>query len=580
MDEMNAGTIDSDTTTADRPVLPRMAELVQTFDWESTPLGPMEKWPDGLKNTVRILLTSRFSMWMGWGPELTFLYNDSYARTTLGKKHPWALGKPASEVWSEIWKDIGPLVHRVMDTGEATWEETLLLILERSGFPEETYHTFSYSPLEGPDGKVAGMLCVVIENTTRVIGERQLSGLSALSGELAGAISKQDVFAAIERGLSNHKDMPCTLTYLLNEEGTHLHLVARTGMDADHPAAATSIDLGWNRLRGRSVTFWNRIRPSPSITCSSNSLTCPRDAGTGLPLARESFRSRAKGKRNLSVSSSRPQSLPGFRFVLWGVSGSCRRTNRREHHQRPSLRRRAKRAESLAELDRAKTTFFSNVSHELRTPLTLILGPIEDASTSQTQPSLPSVEMMQRNTQRLLKLVNGLLDFVRIEVGRVRASLNPLIFPADRTSGQRLPFRSGKRRIATRCGMLAATRACLRRPGDVGEGRAEPAVERAEVDVRRRDSCGPYRVDGDVHFTVTDTGTGISERTRRTCSSAFSESKERAGGATKAVASASRWCGNWWRCMVARSGWTASWDVERHSPWCFLTGKSTCRRIS
>ncbi len=138
-------------------------------------------------------------MWMAWGPELTVLYNDAYRRTTLGKKHPWALGRPAAEVWHEIWKDIGPLIHQVMETGEASWEETLLLILERSGYPEETYHTFSYSPLSGPDGRIVGMLCVVMEDTVRVIGERQLASLSTLAEALAGAISRQDVFAAIEQ---------------------------------------------------------------------------------------------------------------------------------------------------------------------------------------------------------------------------------------------------------------------------------------------------------------------------------------------------------------------------------------------
>ena len=98
MEEKKAGAIGSDLTRPEAETLPPMAELVRTFDWGTTPLGPMESWPDGLKNTVRILVTSRFSMWMAWGPELTVLYNDSYARTTLGKKHPWALGKPASQV--------------------------------------------------------------------------------------------------------------------------------------------------------------------------------------------------------------------------------------------------------------------------------------------------------------------------------------------------------------------------------------------------------------------------------------------------------------------------------------------------
>jgi hypothetical protein len=96
--------------------------LVRDFDWSVTPLGDLENWPQSLKTIVRVMLSSRFAMWMGWGPELTFLYNDAYARMTLGKKHPWALGKPSREVWAEIWQDIGPRIQRVLDTGEATWD--------------------------------------------------------------------------------------------------------------------------------------------------------------------------------------------------------------------------------------------------------------------------------------------------------------------------------------------------------------------------------------------------------------------------------------------------------------------------
>ena len=126
---------------------------------------------------LRILVTSRYAMWMGWGPELTFFYNDAYRSLTLGVKHPWALGQPATKVWAEIWQDIGPRAESVMRTGEATWDEGLLLFLERSGYPEETYHTFSYSPLPDDDGRIGGMLCVVTEETERVIGERRLATL-------------------------------------------------------------------------------------------------------------------------------------------------------------------------------------------------------------------------------------------------------------------------------------------------------------------------------------------------------------------------------------------------------------------
>jgi len=106
-------------------------------------------------------------MWMAWGQELTFFCNDAYRRDTLATKYPWALGRSAREVWAEIWPDIGPRIETVLRTGEATWDEALLLFLERSGWPEESYHTFSYSPLNDDEGRITGMLCVVSEDTER-----------------------------------------------------------------------------------------------------------------------------------------------------------------------------------------------------------------------------------------------------------------------------------------------------------------------------------------------------------------------------------------------------------------------------
>ncbi len=208
-----------------------LGKLVREFDWTKTPLGAIEEWPQSLKTIVRLVLTSRFAMWMSWGPELTFLYNDDYARMTLGKKHPWALGNPSREVWKEIWDDIGPRIQRVLETGEATWDEALLLFLERSGYREETYHTFSYSPLSGDDGKVAGHLCVVTEETDRVIGERRLKTLRALAGELSKTITEEEVVACIARCLGeNQKDLPFTLLYLFTQDGSEARLVCQTGI--------------------------------------------------------------------------------------------------------------------------------------------------------------------------------------------------------------------------------------------------------------------------------------------------------------------------------------------------------------
>jgi PAS domain-containing protein len=161
-----------------------MATLIRSRDWAKTPLGSPDTWPHSLKTVVRVMLSSRYAIWIGWGPELTFLYNDAYARMTLGKKHPWALGQPAREVWREAWGDLGPRVEEVVRHGQATYDEDLLLLIERSGQIEETYHTFSYSPLPDDEGNLGGLLCIVTEDTDRHIAERRLKVLSELAAQV------------------------------------------------------------------------------------------------------------------------------------------------------------------------------------------------------------------------------------------------------------------------------------------------------------------------------------------------------------------------------------------------------------
>ena len=154
-------------------------------DWAATPLGRPGSWPQSLQTAVDILLSSRFAMWMAWGPQLSFFCNAAYRRDTLGRKYPWALGRPASEVWEEIWADIGPRIDTVLATGNATWDEGLLLFLERSGYSEESYHTFSYSPLRDDEGAIVGMLCVVREDTDQVIADRRMATLRDLGSDPA-----------------------------------------------------------------------------------------------------------------------------------------------------------------------------------------------------------------------------------------------------------------------------------------------------------------------------------------------------------------------------------------------------------
>ena len=221
-----------------------MTDLVRDFDWSQTPLGPIESWPNSLRTIVRMLLSSRFAMWMGWGPGLTFIYNDSYARMTLGRKHPWALGKKSSEVWAEIWPDIGPRLQFVLETGTATWDEELRLFLERSGFTEESYHTFSYSPLTDDSGTIVGNLCVVTEATDRVISQRRLDSLRELSLALTKTNTEEDVLAATARALgANMQDLPFTAIYLMNDDRTTARLASATGVEVGQSVAPPHVSL-------------------------------------------------------------------------------------------------------------------------------------------------------------------------------------------------------------------------------------------------------------------------------------------------------------------------------------------------
>lgn len=150
---------------------PTMSERVETFDWSATQLGAPTGWPRALHTAVDIVTASRQQMFIAWGPKLTFIYNDAYA-DILGDKHPAALGQSFREVWSEIWNDINPLIERALN-GEATWSENLPLIMERRGFQEDTWWTFSYSPIRDDEGRIGGMFCSCMETTAQVLAERQ-----------------------------------------------------------------------------------------------------------------------------------------------------------------------------------------------------------------------------------------------------------------------------------------------------------------------------------------------------------------------------------------------------------------------
>ena len=402
-----------------------MASMMRDFDWASTDLGPPGSWPQSLKTVVRIVLTSRYAMWMAWGPNLRFFCNDAYL-PTVGIKRDWVLGSRSDKVWEEIWPDIGPRIGRVLNTGEATWDEGLLLFLERLGFPEETYHTFSYSPLADDDGRISGMLCVVTEVTERVVGERRLATLSELAGRLASARAESEVLDAIKEGMdAADKDVPFSLLYLYDDQAA-LRLARASGIESGQPASPAVILPGG---------------PWPDIPDSGSLMVNDLSAAVEAPLPRGFWDKSptqavilpivVKGQEKpvgcficgLNPYRKYDEGYSSFIELLAGqISASLAGARAFEEERR--------RADALAEIDRAKTLFFSNVSHEFRTPLTLMLGPVQDALNDSSASALDPVQrrrldVAQRNSLRLLKLVNTLLDFSRIEAGRANANFQP-----------------------------------------------------------------------------------------------------------------------------------------------------------
>lgn len=410
---------------------PGVGSELAKVDWNATPLGPPQGWPQSLRTAVSILLPSRFPMWMAWGPELTFFCNDAYRRDTLGRKYPWALGRPASEVWAEIWGDIGPRIETVLTTGKATWDEGLLLFLERSGFPEETYHTFSYSPLRDDDAALVGFLCVVSEDTDRVIGERRMATLRDLGSDPSVIRTERETLTfAAEQLRRNLRDLPFTAVYLFGEDG-RAELAATSGIESGHPAAPavnTADDWPGGPSQQESVLVDLHHDDLPS-----GDWPAPPNQALVAPLLRQGGAPHGFLVAGLNRYRPYDEAYRGFveltaTHLASGVA-SARNFQAQE-----------RRAEELAELDRAKTAFFSNISHEFRTPLTLINGPVQelrDRLPAEDQRSRDDVEMIHRNGQRLAKLVNTLLDFSRIEAGRMQARYEPIdlaLFTAELAS--------------------------------------------------------------------------------------------------------------------------------------------------
>ena len=226
-----------------------MGARMRSLDWGKTSLGPVHQWPQSLKTSVSTCLNSRFAILIWWGKDLVKIYNDAYA-PILGRKHPRALGAPGKEVWPEIWHIIGPMLEGVMQRGEATWSDDLLLELESNGYPEERYFTFSYSPIRDESGGIGGVFTPVQETTHQVIGARRLRTLRDLAegARAANARSSEEVCRKAAQTLSmNTFDAPFAAFYLFSKDGKEARLAGASGFSPAQAVAPETVraDEGW-----------------------------------------------------------------------------------------------------------------------------------------------------------------------------------------------------------------------------------------------------------------------------------------------------------------------------------------------
>ena len=495
-----------------------MGDFVRAKDWSETPLGPLFGWPQSLRSAISICLGSRFPIVIYWGAEFVVLYNDAYAQI-LGSKHPQALGKRCRDVWAEIWDVIEPMLQSVVATGQATWSDNQLLVLKRHGFPEECYFSFSFSPVRSEDDRVGGVFTAVIEHTQRIVGERRLVALRDLGSRSMEAKTAEEACVIAAKTLCEHaKDIPFALLYLINGNEQLARLAGAAGVALDDAISPLVLRFSPGTADGQpwplievvhsdamqvvedlACRFGNAVPPGPWSDPPRQAVVLPIRSNISRELA---------GILVAGVSARLELDELYRSFYELVASQIATAIANASAHEAEH-----KRAEALAEIDRAKTAFFSNVSHEFRTPLTLMLGPLEDALASSALPSgeRDRLTVAHRNSLRLLKLVNTLLDFSRIEAGRVQAVYEPTDLAAATAE-----FASMFRSAVEKAGLsLVVDCPPLPEPAFIDRQMWEQIVLnllsnalkftfQGEIEVRLRFTAGHFEL------SVRDTGTGIS----------------------------------------------------------------------
>src|SRR5882762_9318044 len=437
-----------------------MGSLVRSKDWSQTPLGPIESWPQSLRTTVSLCLASNFPISLAWGPHHVQIYNDGYW-PICGGKHPHAMGQDFSGCWASAWPVIGKAFESAL-AGETSYLEDQRMFLDRHGYLEETFFTFSFSPIRDETGGVGGLFHPVTETTAKMLAERRARALRDLAARTAKARTSEEALEFAAQALSEHNlDVPFALFYLLDANSASAELTAGTASLPEALAIrATNLEESavWPLL---DVVRTQQVVEVDDLTVRCGKFSCepypePPKTALLLPITPPGS-AHPIGIMVAGVSARLPLNdlyRAFYDLVVAAVTAAVANARAYEEERR--------RAEALAEIDRAKTAFFSNVSHEFRTPLTLILGPLED-ELAESDSTLPPARRERlatahRNSLRLMKLVNTLLDFSRIEAGRVEASYEPTDlarFTAELASVFRSAVEKGGLTLTVECPPLA-----------------------------------------------------------------------------------------------------------------------------
>ena len=405
-----------------------MDRLFREFDWSGTSIGAPERWPMSWRNAVRIALDSSFPAAIALGPELLYFYNDAFIPVGGPVRHPAAIGQPVRAVWKEIWPDIlHPRLSHTLETGLPTGEADLMMPLVRSGYPEETYISFSFAPLRDDDGRPSGVFCVATDNTERIIAQRQLECLRRLAGACTFAASPEEACELAAGVLERQeRDIPFALIYLLDPTCARAELAGSCGLRdlPDSLTRAVELTAGDSWGIGAAVTQGSPIVLHDAHVrlegALSRSTLIPQRA-LALPIG-GARGDRPAGVMIAGLSPMRPIEESQAFHVLVGQQLEAAISNARARQHA------AREAEELMELNRAKTVFLSNVSHELRTPLTLVLSPIEHLKTNArlADDDRAQLDLALRAGRRLLKLIDSLLRFSRAQEGRADLRYEPV----------------------------------------------------------------------------------------------------------------------------------------------------------